>query len=32
MKKMLKDPDLLEEYDLSNAVQGEICKTLCSRQ
>ena len=26
MKKMLKDPDMLEEYDFSAAVQGKYAK------
>jgi hypothetical protein len=26
MKKMQKDPDMLEEYDFSNAVQGKYAK------
>lgn len=26
MKKMLKDQDMLEEYDFSNAVQGKYAK------
>jgi hypothetical protein len=26
MKKMLKDPDMLEEYDFSTAVQGKYAK------
>ncbi len=26
MRKMLKDPDMLEEYDFSDAVQGKYAK------
>jgi hypothetical protein len=32
MKKMLKDPDMLEEYDFSKGVQGKYAKRYAEEQ
>jgi hypothetical protein len=31
MKRIQKDPDMLEEYDFSNAVQGKYAKRYAQR-